>query len=134
MDKKIFNKNLQYVIYTIGYHKEGESVLVFIKTDDVIVFTVVIDSYEEGEINITCELLARENLNHIDMVCWSHPDKDHSLGISKYLKWIDERTIILVGDGFVETQENWKDADGIMYDYIDSELKKNFKKSCLYFE
>ena len=126
MDKIFFNKSLQFIIYTIGYHKEGESIVVLVKSDDAVVYSVVIDSYEE-EKNITCELLIKEKVDHIDMLCWSHPDKDHSFGVSRFLDWIDERTLIVVGNGFYETREVWHKADEQMFLYIDSELNKDLR-------
>lgn len=126
MDKNFFNKRLQFIIYTVGYHKEGESVLILIKSDDAVVYSIVIDSYED-ERNITYELLSKEKIDHIDMLCWSHPDKDHSLGISRFLKWINEKTLIVVGSGFYDTFEIWNKADFLMCSYIISELDKDLK-------
>ena len=127
MTNRYFNKNLELIIYTTGYHKEGESILILIKSDNITVFSIVIDSYEENDINITYQLLQEEKIDYIDIVCWSHPDLDHSKGISKFLEWIDYRTTIVIGDGFYETKKEWETASPEMYNYIVSTLEKDLR-------
>ena len=87
MDDSIFYRcSLDLVIYTIGYEKEGESVIALIKTDGIVVFSMVIDGYKNKKHNASFDILENEKVANLDFFCWSHPDKDHSLGIEDYIK------------------------------------------------
>lgn len=86
-------EDLYLSIYTVGYTSEGEScvLVLYSNTPDKRVFySIVIDCYEEEECNYTLEIL--ESLKEIspklklDMLIWTHPHDDHSLGIDKIIK------------------------------------------------
>lgn len=124
MDNIYFKESLKLVIYTVGYSKEGESLLILIKADDVIRYSIVIDGYKVEDNNITCQLLEAEKMQQIDMFCWSHPDRDHSVGIEDYIPFMDRNTQIILGDGFEETLSRWKDSNAAMYEFIGSEFEK----------
>ena len=124
MDDSIFYRcSLDLVIYTIGYEKEGESVIALIKTDGIVVFSMVIDGYKNKKHNASFDILENEKVANLDFFCWSHPDKDHSLGIEDYIKLFTNKTTIIVGDGFSDTTDKWRKANTIMYDYITRELE-----------
>ena len=111
MDKKVFKGSLYLVIYTIGYSVEGESIVIFIKTGDIIVYSIVIDGYKVKDCNITHKLLLEKGIEHIDVFCWTHPNKDHSIGIEEYIPFIDKEALIIIGDGFLEIKEEWQNAN-----------------------
>ena len=46
MDNRFFNNNLELIIYTIGYAIEGESLLILVKADDFVVYSIVVDGYK----------------------------------------------------------------------------------------
>ncbi|WP_277405515.1 hypothetical protein [Lacrimispora xylanisolvens] len=123
MVNKYFNKSLKIENYTIGYSQEGESVLIILKMDEVAIYTIVIDSYNHNN-NITYTCLKKQEIQHIDLLCWTHPDKDHSIGLEDYMEFIDFNTTILVADGFSETKEIWEKANPQIYKLIEKELCK----------
>ena len=126
MDNISFNESLEMVVYTIGYNVEGESLLIILKTDnDSIVYTIVIDGYKIDGFNKTYELIKEKNIKHIDVLCWTHPDEDHSLGLEDYIEFLDRKSIIIVGDGFYCTKDIWAKANNDMYNYIDREYRKS---------
>lgn len=75
---------LKIAVYHIGYSMEGES-SVFILYDDekVVYYSIVIDCYEEEQCNITDSILEKWGLSKkkLDMLVWTHPHNDHSLGL-----------------------------------------------------
>lgn len=128
MDNRFFNNNLELIIYTIGYAIEGESLLILVKADDFVVYSIVVDGYKMEGRNITVELLQNLSIQRIDMFCWTHPDRDHSCGINEYIGYMDRNTRIILGDGFISTREKWQYANPIMYDFIEKELEKSLNK------
>lgn len=96
-------RNLRVKIYIIGYKTCGESIL-FLFVDSLnnnILFSLVVDSYEFANNNKTLELMSQLNLkqNKLDVLCWSHPDADHTKGLLSIIKqYCNEYTLILVPD------------------------------------
>jgi len=99
-DRVYYSGSLQIVIYLIGYSSQGESIIFSIEADNgdnVKLFCAVIDSYEIANINKTIETIDKLGYKKIDLLCWTHPDEDHSLGIDTLLsKYVDNNSIILI--------------------------------------
>ncbi|MBP2657171.1 MAG: hypothetical protein H6Q69_203 [Firmicutes bacterium] len=93
--------NIFLEIYLIGYSAEGESILFLLRTEgreERVVFSGVIDSFEVKSINYTDILLHHLGIQKIDLLCWTHPDRDHSIGIDSLLNKyadIDKTKIVL---------------------------------------
>ena len=83
----------------IGYFPEGESSVIVVKNEDNAIFTVVVDCYELENINKTMELLEENRIEKIDICCWTHPHKDHSLGIDKLFKYFNKKTSVIIPTG-----------------------------------
>lgn len=110
----IFVKNIDnlYInVYIIGYSNQGESIILLIKELDIVIYSIVIDSYVYKEIHETIEILKQNRVNNIDIFCWSHPDEDHTLGINDIINsFCKKNTIFLLPQGV-----NGKDYDPINY-------------------
>ncbi len=124
MDRIFFKECLNLCVYTIGYSKEGESIVITLEADEVVVYTIVIDGYKVNSQNISCEILKKKSINRINMFCWSHPDDDHSTGIEDYLEFIDKESVVVVGNGFFETKHKWEKANKKVFDFISCEIQK----------
>ena len=48
----LVKNSLEIEVYVIGYKTMGESIILFIKLDSKIVFSVVIDSYKYNGVNL----------------------------------------------------------------------------------
>ncbi len=70
--------------YVIGYKEQGESIVVIFKYDNEVFYSLVIDSYETN-INETTKILNDNNIHSIDVLVWTHPHRDHSMGIINLL-------------------------------------------------
>jgi hypothetical protein len=84
-------------VYHIGYSSQGESCVFILYTGDKrVVYSLVIDCYEEDQCNITDEILKKWKLeNGLDMLIWTHAHDDHSIGIKKIIeKYCSKETII----------------------------------------
>lgn len=76
-------------VFLCGYEEEGESnvfILYTIKPKYKILYSLVIDCYDDGSINITKKILDKlsEKLGKkikLDMVIWTHPHDDHTKGL-----------------------------------------------------
>lgn len=73
--------NLRVSIFVIGYKNLGESNIVLFFDDKRVVFSMVIDCFKKGELNVTEEILDSFHIEKVNMVCWSHPHCDHTPGI-----------------------------------------------------
>lgn len=87
--------NLEVEVYVIGYKAIGESIILFVKMDHVIIFSAVIDSYQYNRENRTIDILKENNIDKINYLCWTHPDDDHSKGMIDIIyNFVDENTLI----------------------------------------
>lgn len=99
--------NLTLRIYTIGYPIMGESVLVLLCDGEKVLFTVLTDCYctgcEESEYNHVAKVLTKNQVKQIDAFVWTHPDRDHSVGIENLLNCYDKehRTEIFIPEGLI---------------------------------
>lgn len=106
--------NLYLEVYLLGYPGQGESILFLIKTiedKDIILYSGVIDSYENNGSNKTIELLEHLNIKKLDFLCWTHPDIDHSLGIDSILqRYADKNTRVVLPDALLYLEERLTDT------------------------
>ena len=105
--------NLYLEVYLLGYPGQGESILFLIKTiedKDVILYSGVIDSYENNGTNKTIELLECLNIKKLNFLCWTHPDIDHSLGIDTILqRYTNKETRVVLPDALLYLEERLTD-------------------------
>ena len=93
-------KDLFVRTYLVGYEKEGESCIFLLystKPDYKVHYSIVIDSYAENGKNKTLELL-KQNLKSqkLDMLVWTHPHRDHYIGLIDIIKkYCDKYTTIV---------------------------------------
>ncbi|WP_017416628.1 hypothetical protein [Clostridium tunisiense] len=121
-------KDLFIEVYLIGYNSAGESILFLIKSitpEEKIIFSGVIDCYEEKGINKTIELLNSFNIDKINFLCWTHPDEDHSIGIDKILdNYTDENTRIIIPQALVELSDRLSENTQLLCNSIADKIKK----------
>lgn len=95
-------KKLLVELYVIGYSECGESiVMLFVDgSNKAVLYSVVIDSYQLSDGTFkTDEILVNRGVSHIDVLCWSHPDTDHTKGIVGLVeKYCDKSSIIIIPD------------------------------------
>ena len=83
--------------YIIGYKSEGECILFFIKCNNTVVYAGMIDCFISGNTNLVETVLQREKVGCLDFICWTHPDLDHSKGLSYVIeKFTSEKTQIWI--------------------------------------
>lgn len=112
-------KNVRLRIFVIGYSDQGESIVtLFMDEHEHVFYTMVVDCYAKGDVNKTKELLDKFHVVHIDLLCWSHPDKDHSVGVDTLIENLcDERSYILVPYGI-----EGRDEDCVKYNEGDKQI------------
>lgn len=76
-------------IHTIGFPIEGESIVVFLKDGDKVIFTLVTDCYRTENRDEIAQVFAEKENPPIDVFVWTHPDEDHSVGIETMLEAYD---------------------------------------------
>ena len=106
----------------------------FMDNHEHVFYTMVVDCYAKGDVNKTKELLDKFHVEHIDLLCWSHPDKDHSVGVDTLIEnFCDDRSYILVPYGIEGRDEDcvkYNEGDKQIIDSIfahNSRLHKAFK-------
>ncbi|SEW31503.1 ComEC/Rec2 family competence protein [[Clostridium] fimetarium] len=96
-------QDLYISIYLIGYEVEGESCIFILHTkvpEKKILYSIVIDCYENTESNCTIDILEKLELkNKLDMLIWTHPHDDHTIGLNKIIKrYCDKNTKIITSN------------------------------------
>lgn len=124
----LYYKDLVIRIFVIGYSSQGESIVVLFHHKNKpfpVYFSMVIDSFAIGRrpnyVNKTIEILRNYNVGKIDLLCWTHPDKDHTRGLDDILEeFCDEHTKINIpygieGDNTDHINYNIGDVHRIQY-------------------
>lgn len=114
----LYYKDLIIRIFVIGYSSQGESIVVLFHHKNKpfpVYFSMVIDSFAIGSganyVNKTIEILRSYHVDKINLLCWTHPDNDHTRGLDDILKdFCDEHTSINIPYGVEGT-----DTDHINY-------------------
>ena len=80
-------ENLVLSIYLVGYKNIGESIVVLFhdagKEEKEPVFSFVVDSYKKDDLFLTKKILDDNEVKGLDIVCWTHPHRDHTPGIDE---------------------------------------------------
>lgn len=82
----IFENSLSIETNIIGYQNQGEAILIFIYSDNVISYSILIDCYATNNNDKITEILVSHNVSTLDFICWTHPDLDHSKGLKKIIE------------------------------------------------
>ena len=97
--------DLRVKIFVIGYKNQGESIIIlFIDAGEEgcpVKYSIVIDCFKYNKRNITDEILRHYSVSTVSMLCWTHPDLDHSVDIDTLIKkYCKESTQILLPEHF----------------------------------
>jgi beta-lactamase superfamily II metal-dependent hydrolase len=118
MKNYFFDEKLIFEVHVIGYENLGESIVLFLRADDKIVFSGMVDCYEQDSINQSVEVLKEFNCTHLDFVCLTHPHMDHVKGFRFVLEnYCDKDTVFYVSP--FHTYEKNKYSVGIQGLYSD---------------
>lgn len=89
--------NLRVKVFVVGYPSCGESVVACICDEDTVIYTCVIDSFKYKGNNETMHILERLGVSTINLLCWSHPDHDHTFDMESIItQFCDDKTIFLL--------------------------------------
>ena len=95
----LFDNDLQFEINLIGYLTLGESIVFFVKSNEKVIYSGVVDCYMYGrnKINRTIEILEENNVQSLDFICWTHPHADHTRGLLEVIeKYRTESTKLIM--------------------------------------
>lgn len=116
-------------IHTIGYPLEGESIVIFLKDGDNVIFTLVTDCYRTECRDEIAQVFAEKGNPTIDVFVWTHPDEDHSVGIDTMLNAYDSAHQARVFMPIELTRDVLKnDCSKVVYDY----LMRHYNNGCRY--
>ena len=98
--------DLQLHVHVIGYHPEGECILIIIYDaySNSVKKSILIDCYDKGKDQRQVRKLLKEKgislENPSNLIIWTHPDSDHSEGIRDIIaNYTNEDTIVVIPDG-----------------------------------
>lgn len=128
--------NLFFTTYVIGYDTDGESIIVLVHTEEPvkeIYYLGVIDSYVKNNINITIDIIRKILSDYdatnkkLDMLCWTHPHDDHTIGIVDIIKkYCNKKTLIIAPNIMYMSDNCFSEESKKVKDFIRS---LNFGKS-----
>ena len=95
-----FKEKLLIETYIIGYKKQGEAILFFVRTDKGISFSGLVDCFYLKDIDKVRDILESNKICSLDFICWTHPDWDHSKGLKNIIdNYASEKTNIWIPEG-----------------------------------
>lgn len=132
---QFFISDLRVLVYVVGYECYGESTILLIMNGDEVYYSIVIDSYHykpyKGSpfVNKTVDILRNHRVEHLDLLCWTHPHDDHSKGISTILKkFCDEDTYVLFPSYIENNAADIVEMKQVSKDAVNKILEVNRKK------
>lgn len=98
-------KSFRVYCYIVGYRRQGESIVVlFVDTSTdphTVLYSIVIDCYIYEHINLTRRILEKHGVDSMSLLCWTHPDLDHSVGLAELVEnKTSNDTIVLLPEYF----------------------------------
>lgn len=100
-----FKKSLVIETYIIGYKIEGEAILFFIRADEGISFSGLVDCYRTKDVDKVKDILRENAIDSLNFICWTHPDADHSEGLNEIIDlYASENTYIWIPEGVDEKE------------------------------
>ncbi len=115
-------------IYTIGYPQVGECLLCVLFGAKIPLFTFVVDSYSlSGQgLHALCDILDTIKVRVIDVLVWTHPHDDHSVGIEDLLDRYDpqRKAKIFISDGIAQNKESIGQNARAAYEYLVSHYNR----------
>lgn len=131
-------EDLYVHVFTIGYPIEGEAILFIISDKGKPIFTSLTDCYITEECNHIETILSRFQNHAIDIFFWTHPDKDHSVGIKDVLNKFDTyKTARIFLPSSFDSENAYNISDDIksslkyLYDNYNSKTKYNMHQACV---
>lgn len=135
-------KDFRVVVTLIGYRSQGESIIIrFVDENkaknDSTLYCIVIDCYKLHRRNITKEFLSEYGVDHVDMLCWTHPHLDHSKGLEELLaEYCDINTEYLIPPHFLNIPNdivtiNNKLEKKIVDDIFEQNTRTNANVTCV---
>lgn len=100
--------HIYIAVYHLGYESQGEgSIFILYSEARNVLYSAVIDCFEEKQCNITDEVLKKWGLEvSLDLFIWTHPHDDHSIGIQKIIEcYCDAKTRICLANVFNNASE-----------------------------
>lgn len=88
--------DLEFRVYTIGYSRIGECVLTILCNGRHVLYCGLTDCYQKKTpqkefLNIIHDIFKDYDNPKIDYFVWTHPDLDHSVGVSQVLSLYDPK-------------------------------------------
>lgn len=116
-------RDLIVKVFVIGYRERGESIVILFLEGNNVLYSIVIDSYKpKGGESYTLKILEEYNVEHLNILCWTHPDIDHSVGIEElFEQYCDKGSSV-----YVPIYMNGMDTDPIEYNKGDIETINKF--------
>lgn len=111
----------------------GESILLLLCDEETVLYTVLTDCYSIDDIgseyNHVHSILDKYNVSQINAFIWTHPDKDHSIGIENTLNLYDKehQAEIFIPEGLIydgKTGDSFCDEARLAINYIYSHYSK----------
>lgn len=106
--------NLILEVHTVGYPVMGESIVTMLKDSGKVLFTMITDCFRTSEADIVTDILNQNGKPSIDVLVWTHPDEDHSVGIETLMETFDSTH-----------QAKIYIPSGIHQDFINNDAAKN---------
>lgn len=119
MGKIFFDKNLYFILYTVGYHSEGECIIFFVFANDMICYSGLIDCYESISKSVVVDILKKNGIRKLNFICWTHPHDDHTKGMSKILdNWCDKNTQFFIPEIPIQSYNLYSEESKEVYERV----------------
>ena len=121
---KIFCKNNFFVdTYTIGYKNQGESIIILLFVDNKCIFSCVVDSYHTEDYNIIKRVLNDNKIETLDIICWTHPHDDHSVGMENLIQtYSSEHTEVWIPENVMAQGHNVSTTSKKLFEKLKKEI------------
>lgn len=112
----------------MGYHSEGECIVFFIVSNDMICYSGLIDCYKTISKSVVEDILKSNGIRKLNFICWTHPHDDHTKGMSKILDdWCDKNTHFFIPEIPIKSYDLYSKESKEVYERVIKIHKKQDK-------
>lgn len=117
-------------VHVIGKYPWGECILFVLKINNIPKFSIVVDSCESDIDILKNKFISEYGIKSIDVLCWTHPHEDHSIGMKAILEeYCNKDTIVIEPQGIEISKDELDSESKEVYKYLNKLNRRNTRKN-----
>lgn len=85
----------------------------------------MIDSFSSKDVDVIKEILETNNIKKLNIICWTHPHEDHSIGIDTLIDtYSDKNTEVWIPENIITDDRKVSKSSRLLFEKLKKEISK----------